>query len=122
MTFFNIKILGLGLGWDCQKRQQSISYRLQNQFIGSHDEVPAADILFEFMLNALRLKNGVAHSTIAGRTGVNLGTATRALESAIGAGWVSVTKERLGCTPEGYLMIDEILQDLLPDKNQEALP
>jgi len=45
-------------------------------------EVPAADLPFEFMLNALRLTDGVATNTFAERTGLPLSSISKGLDEA----------------------------------------
>lgn len=73
----------------------------------------AADLSFEFMLNALRLKHGVTLAHFTARTGLAAVDATRTLSEAIKNRMVVMTDGRVACTPRGYLLLDEILQQLL---------
>ncbi len=77
--------------------------------------VPPGDLLFEFMLNGLRLKNGVALEQCEQRTGLPAQEIRRRLSGLLDSGWVHLTDDRIACSDQGYLFIDEILQTLLPD-------
>lgn len=71
-------------------------------------------VLFEFMLNGLRLKHGFSLGEFESRTGLHRDTAIQSLSKAIEQHLVFVENNRMGCTDYGYLFIDEILQLLLP--------
>jgi coproporphyrinogen III oxidase-like Fe-S oxidoreductase len=51
-------------------------------------QVSAADIAFEFMLNALRLPEGFAESDYSEQTGLSMDTIREGLESARGRGMI----------------------------------
>ena len=72
------------------------------------------DLVFEFMLNGLRLQEGVSQQEFTNRTGIRVDTALSALSGAIERNLVDVSEGAIRCTPRGYGLIDEILQDLLP--------
>jgi oxygen-independent coproporphyrinogen-3 oxidase len=78
------------------------------------NNVPEEEILFEFMINALRLKNGISTSIFQQRTSLSTDFARRTLAGAIDRGWLEITDQKIQCTDSGYLFIDEILQGLLP--------
>ncbi len=71
------------------------------------------DILFECLLNALRLKNGIDVNMLELRTGLCMETAAHALDGPISQGLLQISGNRLRCTEKGYRFIDEILQQLL---------
>ena len=64
-------------------------------------------------MNALRLKDGIKLTTLQQTTGLTGDMAIAALQHRIEQKWVVVTDEYTRCTEQGYLFIDEILQDLL---------
>jgi len=70
-------------------------------------------------MNALRLTDGVELSTARARTGRATAAITAALAAPINRNWLRLTGNRLRCTAAGYRLLDEILQDLLPE---DSLP
>ena len=87
--------------------ENNTPYKMENP-------VPQKELLFEFMMNALRLKDGIKLTALQQRTGLPGNLAITALQRAINQKWVEITDETIRCTEPGYLFIDEILQDLLP--------
>ena len=75
--------------------------------------VGEAELLFEFMLNALRLRDGFSLQFACRRTGLPERTILDVLEEA-GGELLELSPERIRCTETGYRFIDEILQRLLP--------
>ena len=77
--------------------------------------VPGEDMLFEYMLNALRLKNGFSLRDFEHLTGLGETIARTALEPFADRGWITLDDTSVRCSDKGYLFIDEILQSLLPE-------
>ena len=75
--------------------------------------VAQGDILFECLLNALRIKNGIDVNMFERRTGLCLKATTHSLGSPIAQGLLQISGNRIRCTEKGYRFIDEILQQLL---------
>lgn len=73
------------------------------------------DLLFEFLMNALRLTDGVSVSLARARTGRPAAAVIDALAEAAARRWVLVNRGRIRCSAAGYRLLDEILQALLPD-------
>ena len=71
------------------------------------------DILFECLLNALRLKNGITVELFEQRTGLCMDAAMDALATPIAQGLLQISGNRIRCTGKGYRFVDEILQQLL---------
>src|SRR3546814_18085074 len=73
---------------------------------GSHlaedREVQWKELGFEFMLNALRLKEGVERSSYIERTGQSILAVAPALERAIAKGLLDPDPARLRATPQGW--------------------
>ncbi len=71
------------------------------------------DILFECLLNALRIKNGIHFDMFEHRTGLCMETAAHSLARPIEQDLLQISGDRIRCTENGYRYIDEILQQLL---------
>lgn len=72
------------------------------------DELP-----FEFMLNALRLKEGVAAATFSDRTGLSLAAISRALQAATTRGLLDPDPTRLRATPLGWRFLNDLQEMFL---------
>ncbi|ALM83051.1 radical SAM family heme chaperone HemW [Bordetella sp. N] len=82
---------------------------------GSHiadaTEVTADDLPFEFMLNVLRLKEGVPTMSFAERTGLSLAVIAHQLEAATQRGLLDPDPMRLKATHQGWAFLND-LQEL----------
>ncbi|MGR3984388.1 MAG: radical SAM family heme chaperone HemW [Gammaproteobacteria bacterium] len=85
-----------------------------NAALGGSKVVARAEVLFEFLLNALRLRDGFAAELAAARAGHSADDALAALGDARARGWVVVEDGRVRCSEKGYWFLDEILQGVLP--------
>ena len=74
-------------------------------------EIDAKDLPFEFMLNALRLKDGVATNTFSERTGLPLSTISKALGQASKQGLLDENPSKLKATDQGLRYLNN-LQEL----------
>jgi oxygen-independent coproporphyrinogen-3 oxidase len=83
--------------------------------------VEASDLPFEFMLNALRLREGVAAALFAERTGLDLVSIHPALDQAVRRGLLATDPERLLATPLGWQHLNDLQSLFLPD-SVEANP
>ncbi|NQW70082.1 MAG: oxygen-independent coproporphyrinogen III oxidase-like protein [Betaproteobacteria bacterium] len=81
-----------------------------NALIESKD-IPATDLPFEFMLNTLRLTDGVATNTFAERTGLPLSTISKGLDQASKKGLLDPDPTVLKGTPQGLRYLNN-LQEL----------
>ncbi|MGY4534051.1 putative oxygen-independent coproporphyrinogen III oxidase [Pseudomonas sp. TE3786] len=73
------------------------------------DELP-----FEFLMNALRLTDGVPAELFSQRTGLSLADFAKAREQAQQRGLLVADPQRLVATPEGQLFLNDLLQYFLP--------
>ena len=78
--------------------------------------VAAADLPFEFMMNALRLTEGVPARLFAERTGLPPETIRPQLEAAVARGLLEVSAERLAPTALGRRFLNDLLQLFLPER------
>lgn len=75
--------------------------------------VGAGELPFEFMLNALRLKDGVAASSFAERTGLSLAAIAHQLEAATRRGLLDADPTRLRATPLGWRFLNDLQEMFL---------
>jgi oxygen-independent coproporphyrinogen-3 oxidase len=79
----------------------------------AHD-VPAAELPFEFMLNALRLVEGFPVALFAQRTGLAITTVERELAAAERAGLLERDHARIRPTAKGQRFLNDLLEPFLP--------
>ena len=77
-------------------------------------EVPAGELPFEFMLNALRLVDGFPLDLFTDRTGLPLTVITAELEAAEKRGLVERDWQRLRPTQGGRLFLNDLLEFFVP--------
>lgn len=72
-------------------------------------------LAFEFMLNALRLKNGVPRDLWQARTGLAFDTIAPTLARLIAQGLMADDRARIRCTDTGFLFLNRVLGEFLPE-------
>ena len=77
-------------------------------------EIATKDLPFEFMLNTLRLTNGVATNTFSERTGLPLSVISRSLEKASEKKLLDNNPSLLKATPLGMRYLNN-LQEMFLD-------
>ncbi len=88
---------------------------LAGQALASMDEVSRADLPFEFMLNALRLKDGVALQDFMDRTGLPLSSIEPALREGEQRGLLLREAGRVAPTTRGLDFLSDLQSLFLPD-------
>jgi coproporphyrinogen III oxidase-like Fe-S oxidoreductase len=83
-------------------------------------EVAAADLPFEFMMNALRLTEGFAPSLFEKRTGLRFDQVAPILVIQQGRGLLQQRQGRWAPTPTGLRFLNDLLLEFLPDSAQAA--
>ncbi len=81
-------------------------------------EVGRVDLVFEFMMNALRLPEGFPVSLFAERTGLQIALAEKPLREAEARGLIARDHERIRPTPLGQRFLNDLLQLFLPDSKK----
>lgn len=76
--------------------------------------VQADDVAFEFMLNALRLKDGVPLNYFVERTGYPIAKAIHGLQSGLARKLLDADPTRLRATPLGWQFLNDLLTGFLP--------
>ena len=99
-----------------------IQQALQGAAASNEDEVPRADLPFEFMLNALRLREGFALAEFEARTGLLASTLVPGVERAEERGLLEVQRDAIGRlmalkpTPRGFDFLSDLQALFLQDK------
>lgn len=85
--------------------------------LGGAGPVAEGDLLFEFLMNALRLTDGFDAALVRARTGRPAAEVAALLDDAVRRRWVIFSRggRRIRCSAAGYRLLDEILQRILPD-------
>lgn len=86
---------------------------LQGQAVSNEHEVAAGDLPFEFMLNALRLKDGFELALFAERTGLGSTALEPALSRAVDRGLLQRDGARIVPTARGYDFLSDLQQAFL---------
>ena len=82
--------------------------------IAGENGVAAAELPFEYMMNALRLVDGVAMAQFAERTGLANSVIADALAEARARDWLLVEPERLQTTELGQRFLNDVISLFLP--------
>ncbi len=95
------------------KSRQPQQY-MANQKRCQQQQLSAAQLPFEFLLNALRLQDGVASELFARRTGLTLQQLQPGWQQAIKQGLMRADCRRLATSERGALFLNDVLQLFLP--------
>jgi oxygen-independent coproporphyrinogen-3 oxidase len=101
-----------------QKYRQPTQYLQQvkaGQARSDTQILTSADLSFEFMLNALRLKRGFDLALLTERTGLALETLQRPLGLAQKRGWIELKGNRVVTTELGWQFLNTVIQLFLED-------
>ncbi|WP_323017433.1 radical SAM family heme chaperone HemW [Castellaniella sp.] len=92
--------------------------RLAQERTGKHiveqRELNHGDLGFEFMLNALRLKQGVEGGLFIERTGLSLMAILPAMRRAVDRGLLLPGLDRIQATPQGWQFLNDLQMEFLP--------
>jgi oxygen-independent coproporphyrinogen-3 oxidase len=83
---------------------------LAGQAVAQDEEVSRADLPFEFMLNALRLREGFALAQFTERTGLSLSAVERPLQEAERRGLIERDLARVRPTGRGFDFLSDLQQ------------
>lgn len=83
--------------------------------LGQQTLIPVKDTALEFMMNALRLREGFALPLFALHTGVSLDTWQQNIEQAIERGLLEQAGLQLRATDQGFNWLNDTLQLFLPE-------
>jgi len=88
---------------------------LAGNAVAQSDDVALADLPFEFMLNALRLKEGFSFANFGERTGLAITAIQRALDRAEQKGLLARDLWRAWPTERGFDFLSDLQEMFLPD-------
>ena len=99
-----------------QREPESYMERaLRGQCIASDEEVPRAQLPFEFMLGALRLREGFELARFCERTGLPVSAIGPALDAAQAHGWITQDLKRVQPTALGFDFLNDLQSLFLAD-------
>ena len=88
---------------------------MQAQPVTQSEEVSRVDLPFEFMLNALRLKDGFALQDYMARTGLAMTSLQKGLQEAQRLGLIDRDLARVWPTPKGFDFLSDLQGLFLPE-------
>lgn len=94
-------------------RQPSDYLGSETPFLAGSSVLTANDLPFEFLMNALRLTDGVALKLFSERTGLSTNVLQDGLTQARQRGLLSNDPERLAASAQGQLFLNDLLQIFL---------
>ena len=86
--------------------------------VAQSDDVAVADLPFEFMLNALRLKGGFSLAQFGERTGLAVTAIQRGLEQAEKQGLLARDLRRVWPTERGLDFLNDLQSLFLPEPEE----
>ena len=98
--------------WKHRQPQQYIEQTLNGNTVSGQQELEQQDIIFEFLLNALRLKEGSDKQTFENNTGLNYGALKDAVKN-IDSSLLICGQGKIATTDKGFLFLNEILEKLI---------
>jgi putative oxygen-independent coproporphyrinogen III oxidase len=97
-----------------------LEHAAQGRFIAAQRVLDAGDLVFEFMLNALRLNDGFATALFAERTGLGLAALMPGLAAAQGRGLLQWDGQRVRPTALGMRFLNDLQALFLADSALSA--
>lgn len=94
--------------------QQYMERALAGQAVSNEEEVSSRDLPFEFMLNALRLREGFERSLFSERTGLPAHLISATLEQAEHKGWLTQEGGTVKPTEKGFDFLSDLQSLFLP--------
>ena len=73
------------------------------------EKIVTEDLYFEFMMNALRLKNGVPIDYFHQRTGLAWSDLLTQIQPALNKQWLTISNEHIKCTDLGFNYLNDVL-------------
>ncbi len=98
--------------WKARQPKQYMQMALRGDALSGRQQLESHDIVVEFLLNALRLKQGVSIDTFSSNTGLapsELEQAVRNIDKEL----LLIDKDRIRTSERGYLFLNEILEQLI---------
>jgi len=100
--------------WKRRQPGDYIEHARIHDALSGDETLDESAVLFEYLLNALRLKHGVSLDSFETHTGLKRQQLVDYLQH-IDSGLVEIDRDRLGTTEKGYNFLNEVLEKLLPE-------
>ena len=110
----NANHLKITRSWKHRQPQQYMKQALQGSATSGKQELKQQDIVFEFLLNALRLKTGSDIKTFTKHTGLDFEVLNNAVKN-IDSSLLFINKNKITTTDKGFLFLNTILEELLEE-------
>ncbi|MBL4772788.1 MAG: radical SAM family heme chaperone HemW [Alcanivoracaceae bacterium] len=94
-------------------KHPEVYQRAASGYIQETKLLQASDLLFEYTLNAVRLKQVIKLQDFTMRTGIDSSVLIGKLDCALNMKWVQYQQDTIELTEKGYLLSDEIVKLLL---------
>jgi oxygen-independent coproporphyrinogen-3 oxidase len=101
--------------WKVRSPRAYLQKAATGQRVGGDEAVAAEQLPFEFMLNALRLGDGIAAQAFTVRTGLPLSAIDAPLGDARDRGWLVHDPAFLRTTPLGRRFLNDVIASFLPE-------
>jgi putative oxygen-independent coproporphyrinogen III oxidase len=98
--------------WKHRQPRQYIEKTFSGEALSGKNTLMRQDIVFEFLLNTLRLKAGSDLNTFKEHTGLDLDQLQYAVKD-IDSELLTTDKQRIATTDQGFLFLNEILEKLV---------
>jgi putative oxygen-independent coproporphyrinogen III oxidase len=98
--------------WKHRQPRQYIEETLNTDALSGERRLEPQDIVFEFLLNALRLKAGCDIKTFDKHTGLSIEDLEKAVTD-IGRDLLVLDKRHISTTDKGFLFLNEVLEKIL---------
>ena len=102
--------------WKLRQPAQYMAGVKAGQAWGGEHRIEADARVFEFMLNALRLREGFDIALFEARTGLSREHLTPGVEQALARELLVVEGERLRPSPLGWLFLNDLIETFLPEE------
>ncbi len=101
--------------WKQKQPKKYLQSAVSADRLGGLSTLANNSIAFEFMLNALRLKNGFSSDLFQARTGLKISSIENIITKHRNSGLLTQIKGQIQPTDKGYQFIDSMLNDYLPE-------
>ncbi len=98
--------------WKHRQPQQYIQQALNGDALSGTQDLDQRDIIFEFLLNALRLKSGSDKKTFENNTGLKFDVLRESIRD-IDPALLTIDNDSVVTTDKGFLFLNDVLEDLL---------
>ena len=96
--------------------QQYIRQMNSDELFKKPQRLTQNEITFEYLLNALRLKNGFNHMQFERHTGLPYEQLQPHIDPLLKDGLIIAEHQNIRCSEKGYHFLDDVLQHLLPQE------